>query len=126
MCSYEHIDVAGRAGAARLRRPAEPRARADGQRHRRRDRQVAFRDGPHGPEGRDLGLIEVRAAVADPIDVDLSTRLAQSYGLRSALVVATRSTGDAEVREAIAQVTARFIAESVEEDDMLGFAPGRT
>lgn len=77
-------------------------------------------------KARDLGLIEVRAAVADPIDVDLSTRLAQSYGLRSALVVATRSTGDAEVREAIAQVTARFIAESVEEDDMLGFAPGRT
>lgn len=77
-------------------------------------------------KARDLGLIEVRAAVADPIDVDLSTRLAQSYGLQSALVVATRSTGDAEVREAIAQVTARFIAESVEEDDMLGFAPGRT
>lgn len=75
---------------------------------------------------RDLGLIEVRATVGDPIDIELSTRLAQSYGLQSALVVATRTTGDAEVREAIAHVTARYIAETVEEDDMLGFAPGRT
>lgn len=75
---------------------------------------------------RDLGLIEVRATVADPIDVDLSARLAQRYGLGSALVVATRSTQDAEVREAIAAVTARFIRETVQEDDVLGFAPGRT
>src|SRR5699024_1283954 len=77
-------------------------------------------------KARDLGLIEVRAAAAGSSDAGLSTCLAQSYGRQSALVVAPRSTGDAEVREAIAQVTARFIAESVEEDDMLGFAPGRT
>lgn len=75
---------------------------------------------------RDLGLIEVRATVADPIDVELSTRLAQSYGLQSALVVATRSTQELEVREAIASVTARFIQDTVVEDDVLGFAPGRT
>ncbi len=77
-------------------------------------------------KARDLGLIEVRPAVEVPIDVDLSTRLARRYGLQSALVVATRSAQDAEVREAIAAVTARFIRETVQEDDVLGFAPGRT
>jgi DNA-binding transcriptional regulator LsrR (DeoR family) len=75
---------------------------------------------------RDLGLVEVRAAVADPIDVALSARLAQRYGLRSALVVATHSERDPEAREAIAAVAARFIRETVQEDDVLGFAPGRT
>lgn len=75
---------------------------------------------------RELGLIEVRGAVTDPIDVELSTRLAQSYGLQSALVVATRTAEDAEVREAIAHVAARFVSETVEEDDVLGFTPGRT
>lgn len=75
---------------------------------------------------RALGLIEVRATMGDPIDVELSAHLARSYGLRSALVVATRSTRELEVREAIASVTARFIQETVEEDDVLGFTPGRT
>ncbi|MGP5198584.1 sugar-binding transcriptional regulator [Brachybacterium alimentarium] len=75
---------------------------------------------------RDLGLIEVRPTVSVPIDVDLSAQLAQRFGLQSALVVATRSTDDAEVREVIASVTARFIRETVQEDDVLGFAPGRT
>ena len=64
---------------------------------------------------RDLGLIEVRPTVSVPIDVDLSAQLAQRFGLQSALVVATRSTDDAEVREVIASVTARFIRETVQE-----------
>ena len=75
---------------------------------------------------RDMGLIEVRGAVTDPVDVELSTRLAQAYGLQSSLVVATRATTDVEVREAVAHVTARFVTETVEEDDVLGFTPGRT
>ena len=41
-------------------------------------------------------------------------------------MVATRSTDDAEVREALASVTARYLSETVEEDDVLGVAPGRT
>lgn len=75
---------------------------------------------------RELGLIEVRASVADPIDVDLSARLARKFGLDSALVVATYSTQEAEVRAAIAGVTARVIVETIEEDDVVGFTPGRT
>ena len=51
---------------------------------------------------RELGLIEVRPTMPVPIDADLSARIARQFGLRSALVVATRSTDDAEVREALA------------------------
>ncbi|GAB3630965.1 DNA-binding transcriptional regulator [Microbacterium shaanxiense] len=75
---------------------------------------------------RELGLVEVRATVADPVDVELSARLAQRFGLRSALVVATYSTNELKVREAIAAVTARVIVETIEEDDVVGFTPGRT
>ncbi|MGF3056697.1 sugar-binding transcriptional regulator [Microbacterium sp. YY-01] len=75
---------------------------------------------------RELGLVEVRATVEDPVDVDLSTRLAQRYGLRSAVVVATQSDNEVLAREAIAEVTSRIIIESVQEDDVLGFTPGRT
>lgn len=75
---------------------------------------------------RELGLIEVRPTMPVPIDADLSARIARQFGLRSALVVATRSTDDAEVREALASVTARYLSETVEEDDVLGVAPGRT
>lgn len=75
---------------------------------------------------RELGLIEVRATVSAPVDVGLSAELARRYGLRTALVVATHTADDEGAREAIARVAARFIVENVAEDDILGFAPGRT
>lgn len=75
---------------------------------------------------RELGLVEVRATVADPVDVELSARLAQRFGLQSALVVVTHTTSELDVREAIAAVTARVIVETIEEDDVVGFTPGRT
>ncbi|MDN5892772.1 MAG: hypothetical protein L0H93_02000 [Nocardioides sp.] len=75
---------------------------------------------------RELGLVEVRAAVEDPIDVSLSARLAKRYGLRSALVIATHSDSASETSEAIARITARFLVDDIEEDDVIGFAPGRT
>lgn len=75
---------------------------------------------------RALGLIEVRPTVSAPVDVGLSAELAQRYGLRTALVVATHSSDAAEARAAIARITARFIVDNVAEDDILGFAPGRT
>src|SRR5690625_4423797 len=58
---------------------------------------------------RALGLIEVRPTVSAPVDVGLSAELAQRYGLRTALVVATHSSDAAEARAAIARITARFI-----------------
>ncbi|MEU4014679.1 sugar-binding domain-containing protein [Microbacterium sp. NPDC028030] len=75
---------------------------------------------------RELGLIEVRAVVDDPVEVDLSARLARRYGLESAIVVATPSTGVADVRAALAAVAARFFVEHAVEDDVVGMTPGRT
>lgn len=75
---------------------------------------------------RELGLVEVRATIDDPVDVELSARLAQRFGLQSALVVATHATDEVAVRAAIAAVTARVIVETIEEDDVVGFTPGRT
>jgi DNA-binding transcriptional regulator LsrR (DeoR family) len=75
---------------------------------------------------RELGLIDVHATVSDPVDVDLSARLAQRFGLRSAVVVVTQAVNEVQTREAIAAVSSRVIVESVKEDDVLGFTPGRT
>ena len=75
---------------------------------------------------RTLGLVEVRPTVSAPVDVGLSAQLTQRYGLRGALVVATHSADVAQTRAEIARITARFIVDNVAEDDILGFAPGRT
>jgi len=75
---------------------------------------------------RELGLVEVRGAVSDPIDVDLSARLARHFGLKAAYVVAVHASNEDTVRSAIAAVTARVIADTIQEDDVVGFTPGRT
>lgn len=75
---------------------------------------------------RELGLVEVRATVPELVDVQMSAELANRYGLEAALVVATHAADVAEARRAIAEVTARFIVDVVQEDDILGLAPGRT
>jgi DNA-binding transcriptional regulator LsrR (DeoR family) len=75
---------------------------------------------------RELGLIEVRAAADDPVDVELSRRLAQAFGLDSAIVVVTPSPREDDVREMIAEVAARFLIEHTQQDDVIGLTPGRT
>ena len=75
---------------------------------------------------RELGLVEVRATLVDPVDITLSTQLAAKFSLRSALVVAVPGPTDADVRAAIASVTAKFLEDTVEDGDILGVTPGRT
>ena len=75
---------------------------------------------------RDMGLVEVRAMLTDTVDIDLSTRLISAYGLRAALVVSPMAGHSTEAREAVAAIAAKFIVDNVEEDDVLGFTPGRT
>lgn len=70
--------------------------------------------------------MEVRGTTPDPVDVDLSTRLAQPFGLQAAFVVATHFDDEERVGQAIASVTARVIVETVQDDDVVGFTPGRT
>ncbi|WP_261165838.1 sugar-binding transcriptional regulator [Microbacterium sp. Marseille-Q6965] len=75
---------------------------------------------------RELGLVEVTVRTDDPLDVDLSGRLVERFGLRSAFVVHA-PVGSAEaVRDAVARIAARYLEENVVEDDVLGIAPGRT
>lgn len=75
---------------------------------------------------RELGLVEVRSTLVDPVDITLSTQLAARFALSSALVVAAPSSAEDDVRSAIAAVTAKFLADTVQEGDILGVTPGRT
>src|SRR5699024_1143914 len=63
---------------------------------------------------RELGLVEVRATLVDPVDITLSTQLAAQFSLRSALVVAAPGSAENDVRSAIAAVTAKFLADTVQ------------
>lgn len=74
----------------------------------------------------DDGLVEVRATVTDPIDVDLSNELARKYGLTSAFAVQAPVHQLELVRTAIADIAARLVTEIVEEDDVIGMGSGRT
>ncbi|WP_157975642.1 sugar-binding transcriptional regulator [Brachybacterium sp. YJGR34] len=75
---------------------------------------------------RELGLVEVRAALTNPLDISLSTQLAAQFSLRSALVVAVPGTTEEDVRQAIAAVTATFLEDTVADGDIIGVTPGRT
>ncbi|MGW8484452.1 sugar-binding transcriptional regulator [Microbacterium sp. NPDC055903] len=75
---------------------------------------------------REMGLIEVRPVLPAALDLELSARLVREYGVRAALVVGAVPGREGGVRQRIASVTARLIADTVGEDDVVGFAPGRT
>lgn len=75
---------------------------------------------------RELGLVEVTAHVDGPVDVELSARLVERFGLRSAFAVQTATDDGGSVRDAIARLAARYLKENVEEDEVLGLGPGRT
>lgn len=72
------------------------------------------------------GLIDVRATIESPVDVELSGRLAERFGLRSAFAVHTPGPDEALARNVIARVTARYLEENAVDDDVLGLSPGRT
>lgn len=75
---------------------------------------------------RELGLVEVRSTLVDPIDVTLSAHLAAHFSLSSALVVAVQGIEEEDLRSAIAAVAAKSLADSLEDGDILGVTPGRT
>lgn len=75
---------------------------------------------------RDAGLVEVRARMRDPIDPELSRRLAARFGLSSALVLVAPVYDAEQTRSVIASVTAKLFMELVEEDQVVGLGSGRT
>ncbi|MCR2825078.1 sugar-binding transcriptional regulator [Microbacterium sp. zg.Y909] len=77
-------------------------------------------------KAREIGLVEVRASTQEPVDVDLSQRLARRFGMRSAVVVSCASRREEDIRDAIAGVAAGFLQEHANDDDLIGLAPGRT
>src|SRR5699024_1968645 len=69
---------------------------------------------------RELGLVEVRSTLVDSVAITLSSQLGARFALSSALVVAAPSSAEDDVRAALAAVTAKFLADPVQEGDILG------
>ncbi|KJL18928.1 Deoxyribonucleoside regulator [Microbacterium azadirachtae] len=72
------------------------------------------------------GLVEVVTRMPDAIDPALSSTLQQRFDLDAAYVVVPAVDSEQGARTAIAHVAARVLAETIEEDDLVGVGPGRT
>jgi DNA-binding transcriptional regulator LsrR (DeoR family) len=70
----------------------------------------------------------VRIEIADPgaIDVDLSTRLQDAFGLQHAVVVDTPDGNPATLRQDLGKAAAELLGEIVTADDVLGLAWSRS
>jgi DNA-binding transcriptional regulator LsrR (DeoR family) len=70
----------------------------------------------------------VRIEIADPgaIDVDLSTRLQEVFGLQHAVVVDTPDGNPATLRQDLGKAAAELLGEIVTADDVLGLAWSRS
>lgn len=75
---------------------------------------------------RDEGLIEVVPKMIDPIDISLSNALASKFKLQAAYAVVPPTDTLEQTRSTIAAFAAKVLAETVEEDDTVGLAAGRT
>ncbi|MDT0302588.1 sugar-binding transcriptional regulator [Streptomonospora wellingtoniae] len=74
---------------------------------------------------RESGIVRISIRVPARIDPDLSDRLRAAFGLERAIVV-DGSEDAAETHRQLGAVAADLLAEIVEDDDVLGFAWGRT
>ncbi len=72
------------------------------------------------------GIVTIVVKTPDSIDLDLSLRLRESYGLRRAIVVHAPRPDDEAVRETLAKAAADLLTEIVEDGDVLGLTAGRT
>ena len=75
---------------------------------------------------RDEGLIEVVPKMIDPIDVKLSSALASKFKLQAAYAVVPAIDTLEQTRSTISAFAAKVLAETVQEDDTIGLAAGRT
>ena len=75
---------------------------------------------------RDLGIVKIDITVPDAINTDLSTRLADAFRLRQAIVVDTPDEPITALRADLGRVAANLLTEIVAEDDVVGIAWGRT
>ena len=75
---------------------------------------------------RSSGLVRIEIGRQGPIDVDLSARVQDRFGLRHAIVVDTPDDLPAPLRQQLGQVAAELLAEVVGPDDVLGLAWARS
>ena len=71
------------------------------------------------------GLVHIEIADPDMIDVDLSGRLQDAYGLQHAVVVDTPDDSPTTLRELLGNAAAELLTEIVTADDVLGLAWSR-
>jgi DNA-binding transcriptional regulator LsrR (DeoR family) len=74
----------------------------------------------------ETGIVTIRIESPGVVDVELSTRLADRFGLSRAFAVATPNDLSANVRDALGRVAADLLSEIVGSNDVLGLASGRT
>jgi DNA-binding transcriptional regulator LsrR (DeoR family) len=72
------------------------------------------------------GLVHIEIADPDMIDVDLSTRLRDAYGLEHAVVIDTPDDNPTILRERLGNAAAELLSEIVTADDVLGLAWSRS
>ena len=75
---------------------------------------------------RSSGLVRIEIGRQGLLDVDLSVRLQDRFGLRHAIVVDTADDPPAALRQHLGRVTAELLAEVVGPADVLGLAWSRT
>lgn len=72
------------------------------------------------------GVVTITIRPAGLVDLELSAALVERYGLQEATAVHVGSPDPAELYNRLGQVTARLLADTVTQDDVLGFDCGRT
>jgi DNA-binding transcriptional regulator LsrR (DeoR family) len=72
------------------------------------------------------GLVQIEIADPDMIDVNLSTRLRDAYGLHHAVVVETPDDNPTTLRERLGNAAAELLSEIVTASDVLGLAWSRS
>jgi DNA-binding transcriptional regulator LsrR (DeoR family) len=75
---------------------------------------------------RESGLVHIEIADPDMIDIDLSGRLQDAYGLQHAVVVETPDDNPTTLQERIGSAAAELVAEIVTTNDVLGLAWSRS
>lgn len=75
---------------------------------------------------RNGGLVRIEISYAGSIDVELSSRLQDAFGLRHAVVVDTSEQDDTSLRQHIGRAAADLLTEIVTADDVLGLGWARS
>lgn len=71
------------------------------------------------------GLVRIEIGHPGSIDTELSIRLSDHLGLRTAIVIGTRETDPAALRALLGQAAGELLTETVGSNDVLGFAWAR-